>query len=292
MPKVSVIIPTYNNAGYISDAIDSVLTQTYDDYEIIVIDDGSTDDTKKVLEKYNSKIRYFYQANKGISAARNRGMAEAKGEYIALLDSDDIWFPEKIAMQVETLERNKQIGLVGSLLKVVDRYGNSLGTTKPKKSPGNSFENGLIDGCPAPSSFVIRRECFDVIGLFDEGLEMFEDLDLYLRISKKYMIRNIDIPLGCYRIHSSNTTKDDFEVYRNQVAFAKKWLSCIAKESEFDRVRAYLLFMIKKYSRLLVKHNIQKWHFYNSLKYLTTYSYYQLLSLLWKREGLICQKLV
>lgn len=102
MPKVSIIIPTYNSAKYIHDAIESVLNQTYQDFEIIVMDDGSIDNTKKVLRSYieSKKIRYFYQKNKGPSAARNKGIREAKGEYIAFLGADDIWHKKKLEKSI------------------------------------------------------------------------------------------------------------------------------------------------------------------------------------------------
>src|SRR5690349_3602213 len=109
MPKVSVIIPTYNRAQFIARAVDSVLEQTYKDFEIIVIDDGSSDNTQEILKAYEGKIRYVYQQNKGISAARNRGIQEAKGEYIAFLDSDDVWKPEKLSVQVAILDVNPHV---------------------------------------------------------------------------------------------------------------------------------------------------------------------------------------
>ena len=114
MPKVSVIIPTYNRAEYLPDAIDSVLAQTFRDFEVIIIDDGSTDNTREIIEKYIKRypqiIRPFYQMNSGASVARNKGIEEARGEYIAFLDSDDVWLSKKLERQVSVLERDKKIG--------------------------------------------------------------------------------------------------------------------------------------------------------------------------------------
>ena len=101
MPKVSVIIPTYNRAHYICETIDSILAQTYRDYEIIVVDDGSADNTRKVLQKYDGKVRYFYQKNRGPSAARNFGISQSQGEYIAFLDDDDLWTENKLELQID-----------------------------------------------------------------------------------------------------------------------------------------------------------------------------------------------
>ncbi|MCK4819314.1 glycosyltransferase family 2 protein, partial [bacterium] len=109
IPNVSVIIPTCNRAEYITQAIDSVLAQTYTDYEIIVVDDGSTDNTKEVMEPYMDRIRYIYQENAGVSAARNTGIKAAKGDWVAFLDSDDEWLPGKLAVQIRAVERHPQL---------------------------------------------------------------------------------------------------------------------------------------------------------------------------------------
>jgi len=113
MPKVSVIIPTYSYSKYIEKAINSVLAQTYRDFEIIVVDDGSTDNTRKIIEtKYKDKVRYFYQENKGASAARNKGIKESKGEYLAFLDQDDLFHPLSLEKKVDFLNRNSEFGWV------------------------------------------------------------------------------------------------------------------------------------------------------------------------------------
>ena len=129
MAKVSVIIPTYNRAEYVTHAIDSVLAQTYTDYEIIVVDDGSADNTKDVLLPYMDRIRYIYQENAGLSAARNTGIKAAKGDWIAFLDSDDEWLPGKLAVQMRAVERHPQLvaHLINvNLTKYNDPYPNSF----------------------------------------------------------------------------------------------------------------------------------------------------------------------
>ena len=127
MSKVSVIIPTYNREKLISRAIESVLAQVYPVYEIIVVDDGSTDATKSVLAPFNGKIKYIYQKNAGIAEARNRGIKESSGEYIAFLDSDDYWAPEKLAEQVKVLDANPQVGIVFAPMPIVNEKGEILG---------------------------------------------------------------------------------------------------------------------------------------------------------------------
>jgi len=136
MGKVSVIIPIYNRLQYLPAAIGSVLNQTYQDFEIIVVDDGSTEDVKGKISEYikqnpSKKIKYFYQENKGVSAARNRGIKEATGEYIAFLDSDDIWVPEKLSLQTEYLAKNKTIDVVFG--DAVEQHENSNGAEAGQK---------------------------------------------------------------------------------------------------------------------------------------------------------------
>ena len=114
MPEISVIVPTYNYAHFIGDCLDSIFAQTYKDFEVIVIDDGSTDDTARVLEKYKGEIRYIYQENKGLPAARNTGIKAAQGEYLAFLDSDDLWLPEKLGEQVLFLRNEADMGIIFS----------------------------------------------------------------------------------------------------------------------------------------------------------------------------------
>lgn len=186
MPKVSVVIPTYNRAKYICEAIDSVLAQTYKDHEIIVIDDGSTDNTKELLNKYETKIKYIYQENKGISAARNAGIKVAKGEYIAFLDSDDLWLSEKLKVQVKALEENKEIGLVYSSMSRIDSSGKFWGMC-PSTPAGDNCYDLLISESHYPTpTILVRKECFEKAGLFDETMKGIEDLDWCYRIIKFY----------------------------------------------------------------------------------------------------------
>jgi glycosyltransferase involved in cell wall biosynthesis len=267
MPKVSVIIPTYNNARHISDAIDSVLEQTVHDIEILIIDDGSVDNTKEILKKYSSRIKYIYQENKGVSAARNRGIKEARGKYVAFLDADDIWFPSKTDRQLSLFERNRHVGLVSAFMDTIDENGLPLGQKKPGKKPGSRYETAIVNGSPAPSTFMVKRECFDMVGLFDENISIFEDLDIYIRIAERYAIVVMDEILGSYRVHSSNTTKNDYGLYINQVNLAMKWIS----RSPTDAIRGVLRDRIKKYSVLVAKESLKNGKILRSLKYSLTY---------------------
>jgi len=202
---VSVVIPTYNYAHFLCNAVDSVLAQTYRNIEIIVVDDGSSDNTSEIAKGYGARINYIYQANRGLSAARNAGIRVAGGEFIAFLDADDMWMPDKIMKQVQVLKDHGAVGAVGSNLYQVDENLRDLAVVKNKNYAPEKFSRELlffniVGG--GGSSILLRKECFRVAGLFDEELRAAEDWDMWLRISKKFSIRNIDEPLVKIRLGS------------------------------------------------------------------------------------------
>jgi len=203
MPKISVIIPTYNSRKFIVDAIESVLKQTYQDIEIIICDDGSTDSTGEIVKRYGNRIVYRYQNNRGPSAARNMGIIMAKGEYVAFLDADDIWLPEKMSIQLEEIEKSDSIGLVTCPRYILSNDGN-VELYQPEINGLTKNEllrilvmNNVIGG---GSSVLIRKRCFDELGLFDERLLVSEDTDMWFRICKKFVIRCTAQPLLQYRV--------------------------------------------------------------------------------------------
>lgn len=278
MPKVSVIIPTYNNAKYIDKSINSVLSQTYKDFEIIIVDDGSSDNTKEVLKQYNGKIKYYYQENKGVSFARNKGIRESSGEYIAFLDSDDVWFPNKIEIQILILEKDEKVGLVCSLVTTIDNGGKPLGIIKPSKLPGESFGEFFFLGSSYPSTYLIRKRCFDEVGLFDEKIAILEDLDICLRIALKFKIKIESEPLVYYRIHSQNSWKNEIKVYLNSIGFSNKWLSYFSRKINHPqkvRIQQYLVCLIEKNLMLLIKYSIKKSEYLELLKWVFLLVYYQ-----------------
>jgi glycosyltransferase involved in cell wall biosynthesis len=183
-PQVSVIIPTYNSERYIKDAIESVLNQTYQDYEIIVIDDGSTDNTRQILEPYQGRIRYIYQKNQGVSHARNRGLLEAKGELIAFLDADDYFLPEKLTEQVECFATQPDLGIVTSGWRLVNETGEKLSDVEPwKYCPKLDLENWIIWKPVLPSAMMFRREWLQRVGGFDSRFPPAEDVEMVLRLA-------------------------------------------------------------------------------------------------------------
>lgn len=213
-PKISVIIPTYNYGEYVSEALDSVLAQTYKDYEIIVIDDGSTDNTKDIVGKYieNSigNIKYIYQENKGVSNARNTGIKNARGEYIAFLDADDIWFPDKLELQMDLFEKNPELGLVFCNTFSFNEHSSSKKTgfqLNPAGEPAKILQSLVIRNRISTNTVIVKKRYFDKTGLFDEDLRFGEDYDMWLRIAKYYKVDYLNTVLTKYRLHVNNLSK-------------------------------------------------------------------------------------
>lgn len=219
--NVSVIIPTYNYGRFIERAIRSVLNQTYQDYEIIVVDDGSTDNTEDVVKRIgNDRIRYInHVTNKGGNAARNSGIRAATGEYIAFLDSDDEWLPEKLDKQIHLFANSAEmVGLIYTGLNVIDVTNNKPLYQELPESRGHIF-NLLLTGnyiTGGGSSAMIKRECFESVGFFDETLPSGQEWEMILRISEKYEVDFIGEPLVNYYVHGANTDSNPEKVIRGQ----------------------------------------------------------------------------
>jgi len=193
--KVSIIIPTYNRGWIIKEAIESVLAQDFIDFELIVVDDGSTDNTSEILHSYREDITVLRQNNKGVSAARNRGLSEASGRFIAFLDSDDLWLPQKLSRQVDFFNSNPD-AMICQTEEIWVRNGVRVNPKKRhKKLSGMIFERSLALCLVSPSAVMIKRRLFDEIGVFDETLPACEDYDLWLRISCRHPVFLIDTPL-------------------------------------------------------------------------------------------------
>ena len=194
-PQISVVIPTYNRGWIVAEAVDSVLAQTFSDYELIVVDDGSTDDTAEVLGEYGDRIRVLRQKNKGVSAARNAGIRSAAGRYIAFLDSDDLWLPSKLDRQMAFFHRNPD-AVACQTEEIWIRNGVRVNPKKRHRKPsGTIFEPSLQLCLVSPSAVMIHRSLFDKVGLFDEKLPACEDYDLWLRISCRYPVHLLAAPL-------------------------------------------------------------------------------------------------
>lgn len=216
MPKVSIVIPAYNNGRFVGSAVESIFAQTYKDYEVIVVDDGSTDNTRHQLVPYMDRIQYIYQENQERSAARNRGVAESTGEYLAFLDSDDRLLPNKLGVQVDELDRRPEIGLVASGYEFIDEQGKLLHSEMPwVYNPSITLETLLLYGLTSPNAVLMRREWFDRIGGFDPRYQGPEDIDLWCRLNLQGCKMDWVRELVCqYRLHSTNSTNDVKKLYR------------------------------------------------------------------------------
>lgn len=216
MPKVSIIIPAYNCEDFILETIESILSQTYKDYEIIVVNDGSTDRTAEILQRYGNKIRYIYQPNGGTCKAVNTGILNAKGDYIAFIDHDDGWLPDKLSLQVSLLEKNRTLGLVYSDAYLLKNESFASPTAQSIRafcqwgSPrrGKIFQDLFLNNFIVSSSVVVRKECFEKVGMFQTSAQPVEDYDRWLRIAANYEIDYIDKPLAKYRTHDRCHSKD------------------------------------------------------------------------------------
>lgn len=208
MPAVSVIIPTRNRAALLEEAITSVFAQTYQDWELIVVDDGSTDHTPSVVQRYDQRghlVRYHHQVSQGPGAARNTGLALARGEFIAFLDDDDLWLPEKLGTQVGYLRRHPDVGFVYCPMRVLEPDGRWDGM-KPSAAHEPTWE-ALLRHSFIPPSVVVRRVCFDACGAFAEHLAVAEDYDLWLRVGRRFPFGATTEPLAVYRRHGANVTR-------------------------------------------------------------------------------------
>jgi len=226
--KVSVIIPTYNRKAFLPEAIDSVLNQTYRDIEIIVVDDGSTDGTGDLLkERYGDTIRYYYKANGGCASARNAGIKISEGEYIAFLDSDDMFLPEKLEDQAAVLDSHRNVGLVYS-----DSY--ALAGKEMKLSHSIRPDKNRLIALPlfmttflANGSFLVRRECIEKAGYYSERLRYNEDTDFLLRIALDCNVYFSNKPTFAYRLHegrkSGNSIKLLEALYDSTKTFLERY---------------------------------------------------------------------
>jgi len=192
---VSVIIPTYNRGWILREAIESVLAQDYENFELIVVNDGSNDDTERILAEYGGSITVLEQANQGVSAARNNGVAHANGTLIAFLDSDDLWLPEKLSVQVAFFQANPE-ALVCQTQETWIRDGRRIYPKNRHQKQSGLFFGRSLDLClVSPSAVMMKKHLFEEVGGFDEKLPACEDYDLWLRVGVRIPIFLIDEPL-------------------------------------------------------------------------------------------------
>lgn len=226
MPKVSVIIPTHNRAKILHLAVKSVLHQTFQDFEIIIVDDASQDNTEEVIRGFrDNRIKYFRREMSGGDAvARNLGIVNSEGEYIAFLDDDDEWFPKKLQRQVTLIESSQPVvgGVYTGRVNIDGTNGKILSIRLGDKK-GNLF-NELLGGFRfSTSSVMVRKECFHQIGLFDENIPYNSDFDMWVRISKNFQFECIEEPLTKYYIHATKLSTNFDLVIKGQKMVVEKY---------------------------------------------------------------------
>jgi glycosyltransferase involved in cell wall biosynthesis len=218
---VSVIIPTYNRAKYIGEAIESVLAQTYSPIEIIVVDDGSTDNTCEIVAKYEPRVRYVYQNNAWCGAARNNGIRLATGKYTAFLDSDDLWLPEKLERDVEFLENHPKIGVVYSNCEFINAEGQVIKQQR-RQSLNGWITSELLQSNPIITcTLTVRSEILRVVGGFREEREISEDWELWVRLSTRTQFAHLDCITAQKRDHPANIISDAKAIERSSALVTK-----------------------------------------------------------------------
>jgi len=256
--KISVIIPNFNYARYVGQAVDSVLNQSYRNFEIIVVNNGSTDNSLDVLRTYGDKIRIVDQPNLGQSGARNSGLAESRGEYIAFLDADDLWELTKLEKQVKLISEDTQLVYCG-IIQFGEQVIGAPKVQMPKYSgncmqffldlPGGSI---VISG---ESTALFSRDLVDKVGTFDMKLNSTAGWDFFRRCSCNTKFSFVNEPLVNYRLHSSNMSNShDFVIKDMRLAYSKffldnKWL--ISKRKELEVLRALEVSFLKTYLKNL-----------------------------------------
>ena len=238
---ISVIIPTLNRCEFLKRALHSVLKQTLKPREIIVVDNGSTDKTFEMISSSFPNVKYLKQTKKGVSASRNKGILNSKSNWLAFLDSDDVWSHNKLEKQMAFNTKNKNRFRLIHTNEIWYRNGKFLNQLKKhKKSGGDIFKNSLILCCISPSSALINKEIFNEYGYFDEDLEVCEDYDLWIRITAREEVGYIDEPMLIkHGGHSDQLSKkfwgmDRFRIFSLEKNLKNNWFSIKQKESALE----------------------------------------------------------
>jgi glycosyltransferase involved in cell wall biosynthesis len=240
-PLVSVVIPTYNCAQYVRQAVESVLSQTYERCEIIVVDDGSSDDTKDRLAPVRARIHYIYQANRGLPAARNVGIRRARGEVVAFLDADDWWLPTKLQVQLPHFTSSLETALVHCDVTHFDMQTcRFLELRRPRDEfAGRCYGRMFFSNRVTPSTVLVRREPLLAEGGFDETLvEGCEDYDLWLRLARLHPFAYVPERLVVYRLHGGNMSRNEIRMARATLTVLRKAMAADPSFARFVGPRA------------------------------------------------------
>jgi glycosyltransferase involved in cell wall biosynthesis len=229
-PKISVVMSVYNGDKYLQEAVDSILNQTFKDFEFIIINDGSTDDTREILESYNDpRIVLIHQENIGLTKSLNKGIALAKGEYIARQDADDLSMPERLEKQLAFLEKHNKIALLGTAIKSIDHQGIYLKMTKFPRNHSSIQKIMKHENCFYHGSVMFKRHCFIEAGGYREIFSTSQDYDLWLRFAEKFEVANLLTPLYKYRFNRQSISFKKIVFQRKMSRFAKQLASAREK---------------------------------------------------------------
>ncbi|MBW4643041.1 MAG: glycosyltransferase [Goleter apudmare HA4340-LM2] len=240
MVKVSVIIPAYNAMKYLPETVDSVLFQTFQDFEVLIIDDGSSDNIREwALNLTDERAKLISQKNQGLPGARNTGINHAQGDYIAFVDADDLWEPTKLAKQVKCLDENPTVGLVHTWMLLIDEYGKSTGRVMKSFADGNVWQQLLERNFIACPSVMVRRCCFANAGLFDQDLRSIEDWDMWIRIAALYSFAVIKEPLAYYRQLPNSMSKNCQVMNEAFITVIEKAFKSVPQELLYLKNRSY-----------------------------------------------------
>lgn len=301
MVKVSIIIPCYNAEKYISETLKSVFSQTFGDYEVLLIDDGSTDDSLQLVrEQYGEKVRIFTQKNKRVAAARNVGLAQSAGEYLSFLDADDIWLPEKLELQTEFLDANKGVDLVYSDTYEFNDLKGIFPKTwlqKRKHFTGSVFKEIFIANFIPTSTVMLRKSCLEDSGYFDEDLLGCEDGNLWMRIALNHEIGCLEKPLAKYRINPVGISHRHVEINKSRIKSHERILKTFPDRvalfhKEAKNKMAYLNFEVAKYAIIERRTDISTifYHIFKSLRWNPFYWKSYALFLCWPCPSLFIKK--
>lgn len=226
-PLVSVVVATYNMGKYLPAAIDSILAQTYRNFEIVVVDDGSTDDTSAVIAPYvhGSRFTYTAQSNLGQPKAKNAGVRLSRGELIAFCDADDVWLPKKLELQVECFLDHPHVAVVSSEIREIDDTGREVGSRDVPRYSGRILDKLLIKNCISFGTAVIRKDVFDVVGGFDDSLPMGIDWDLWLRVAVNHEFLHLDEVTYLYRVWPGQMSQNYRGRYENAFRILDKFFT-------------------------------------------------------------------
>lgn len=243
---VSFVVPNYNHARYLGDAIHSALAQTYSNIEVIVVDDGSTDDSRTVAAQFGDRIRYIYQRNAGLSAARNTGVQAAQGEYIALLDADDLVEPTYAERLLEALAQSPGADGAYCGFRFVDHSDQPLFHVERQTVAPEALYGSLLNGNYwVPESLLARRACYEKMGVFDTALRACEDWDVWLRFSRHYTLVGIDDVLIRYRVVAGSMSSNPRRMLVNRLAVLAKHVGSrptVGGDSSVHQAYAYAYF--------------------------------------------------